>query len=287
VPKGQVVVPGELPEPLVYVVTPGFIRAMGIGLRGRDFTWADGQNSERVIIINASMARRFWPGEDPVNKILMRGDEQDRVIGVVDDVHEESVESTLGAQVYYPCTQQGPSRAQLVVRSSLPPSVLAPTILRALRELNPNQPASEFRPIRTIVDHAVSPRRFFMLLVAAFAGLGLLLATLGIYGVISYSVTRQRPEIGVRMALGATAGRVQRQVLANTLRLALAGIGVGTLIAIIVARAIASLLFATSPWDFPSYLGMALALLLVAVVSGYIPARRASSINPMEALRNN
>jgi len=287
VPKGQVFAPGELPEPLVYVVTPGFIRAMGIGLRGRDFTWADGQNSERVIIVNASMARRFWPGEDPVNKILMRGDEQDRVIGIVDDVHEESVESTLGAQVYYPCTQQGPSRAQLVVRSSLPPSVLAPTILRALRELNPNQPASEFRPIRTIVDHAVSPRRFFMLLVAAFAGLGLLLATLGIYGVISYSVTRQRPEIGVRMALGATAGRVQRQVLANTLRLALAGIGVGTLIAIIVARAIASLLFATSPWDFPSYLGMALALLLVAVVSGYIPARRASSINPMEALRNN
>jgi predicted lysophospholipase L1 biosynthesis ABC-type transport system permease subunit len=233
------------------------------------------------------MARRFWPGEDPVNKILMRGDEQDRVVGVVDDVHEESVESSLGAQVYYPCTQQGPSRAQLVVRSSLVPSVLAPTILRALRELNPSQSASEFRPIRTIVDRAVSPRRFFMLLVAAFAGLGLLLATLGIYGVISYSVTRQRPEIGVRMALGATAGRVQRQVLGNTLRLALAGIGVGTLIAFIVARAIASLLFATSPWDFPSYVGMALALLLVAVVSGYIPARRASSINPMEALRNN
>jgi len=287
VPKGKVFVPGELAEPLVYVVTPGFIRAMGIGLQGRDFTWADGPKSERVIIINASMARRFWPGEDPVGKILMRGDEQDRVVGVVDDVHEESLESSLGAQVYYPCTQQGPSRAQLVVRSSLPPSVLAPTLLRALRELNPNQSASEFRPVQTIVDRAVSPRRFFMLLVAAFAGLGLLLATLGIYGVISYSVTRQRPEIGVRMALGATAGRVQRQVLGNTLRLALAGIVIGTLIAFIVARAIASLLFATSPWDFPSYLGMALALLVVAVVSGYIPARRASSINPMEALRNN
>jgi len=287
VPKGRVFVPGELAEPLVYVVTPGFIRAMGIGLQGRDFTWADGPKSERVIIINASMARRFWPGEDPVGKILMRGDEQDRVVGVVDDVHEESLESSLGAQVYYPCTQQGPSRAQLVVRSSLPPSVLAPTLLRALRELNPNQSASEFRPVQTIVDRAVSPRRFFMLLVAAFAGLGLLLATLGIYGVISYSVTRQRPEIGVRMALGATAGRVQRQVLGNTLRLALAGIVIGTLIAFIVARAIASLLFATSPWDFPSYLGMALALLVVAVVSGYVPARRASSINPMEALRNN
>lgn len=286
-PKGKVYVPGELPEPLVYVVTPGFIRAMGMGLKGRDFTWADGPKSERVMIINASMARRFWPGEDPVNKILMRGDEQDRVVGVVDDVHEESVESSIGAQVYYPCTQQGPSRAQLVVRSSLPPAALGATVLRALRELNPNQPASEFRPIRTIVDHAVSPRRFFMLLVAAFAGLGLLLATLGIYGVISYSVTRQTSEIGVRMALGATAGRVQRQVLANALKLTAAGIAIGTLIAIVVARAIASLLFATSPWDFPSYLGMALELLLVALVSGYIPARRASGINPMEALRNN
>ena len=289
VPKGRVFAPGELPEPLVYVITPGFIRAMGMGFEGRDFTWADGPKSERVIIINASMARRFWPSEDPIGKILMRdgGDEQDRVVGVVDDVHEESVESTIGAQVYYPCTQQGPSRAQLVVRSSLPPAALASTILRALRELNPNQPASEFRPIRTIVDHAVSPRRFFMLLVAAFAGLGLLLATLGIYGVISYSVTRQTSEIGVRMALGATAGRVQRQVLANTLKLTAIGIAIGSVMAIVVARAIASLLFATSPWDFPSYVGMALALLLVALVSGYIPARRASLINPMQALRNN
>lgn len=287
VPKGRVFAPGELPEPLVYVVTPGFIRAMGIGLRGRDFTWADGSKSERVIIINTSMARRFWPGEDPVNKILMRGDEQDRVVGVVDDVHEESVESNLGAQVYYPCTQQGPSRAQLVVRSGLPPSVLAPSVLRALRELNPNQPAAELRPLRTVVDRAVSPRRFFMLLVAAFAGLGLVLATLGIYGVISYSVTRQTPEIGVRMALGATAGRVQRQVLGNTLRLAVSGIAIGTMIAVIGAKAVASLLYATSPWDFTSYLGMALALLLVAIASGYIPARRASSINPMTALRNN
>ena len=287
VPKGRVFAPGELPEPLVYVITPGFIHAMGMGLQGRDFTWADGPKSERVIIINASMARRFWPGENPVGKILMRGDEQDQVVGVVDDVHEESVESSLGAQVYYPCTQQGPSRAQLVVRSKLPSSALAPAVLRALRELNPNQPAAEFRPIRMIVDRAVSPRRFFMLLVAAFAGLGLLLATLGIYGVISYSVTRQIPEIGVRMALGATGGRVQRQVLSGTLKLTAIGIGVGALMAIVVGRAISSLLFAVSPWDFASYLGMALAMLLVAAASGYIPARRASAINPMVALRNN
>ena len=286
-PQGKTFAPGELPDPLVYVITPGFIRAMGIPLHGRDFTWADGPHSERVVLINASAARVYWPGEDAVGKILMRGNEEDHVVGVVDDVHEENVESGTGSQIYYPATQQGPSGAQLVVRTSLPPAALAASVLHALRELNPNQPAAEFRPIRTIVDRAVSPRRFFMLLVAAFAGLGLVLATLGIYGVISYSVTRQTPEIGIRMALGASTGRVQRQVLAGTLKLAFAGMVLGTLVAVAVAKVMASLLFATSPWDLPTYLGMALALLLVAAVSGYIPARRASSINPMEALRNN
>ena len=287
VPVGKVFRSGELPDPLVYVVTPGFIRAMGIRLRGRDFTWADGPHSQRVVLINASAARVYWPGEDAVDKILMRGKEEDRVIGVVEDVHEENVEAGSGSQIYYPVTQQEPAGAQLVVRTSLPPAALAATILHTLRELNPNQPAAEFRPIRSIVDRAVSPRRFFMLLVAAFAGLGLVLATLGIYGVISYGVTRQRPEIGIRMALGASTGHVQRQVLASTLRLAFAGMLLGTVAALAVAKVIASLLFATSPWDLPTYLGMAVALLPVAAISGYIPARRASSINPTEALRSN
>jgi putative ABC transport system permease protein len=287
VPQGKTFAPGELPDPLVYVITPGFMRAMGIRLHGRDFTWADGPRSEKVVLINESAARVYWPGEDAVGKILMRDKEEDHVVGVVDDVHEESVEGGTGSQIYYPAMQQGPAWAQLVVRTSLPPAALAASVLHALRELNPNQPAAEFRPIRTIVDRAVSPRRFFMILVAAFAGLGLVLATLGIYGVISYSVTRQRPEIGIRMALGATTARVQRQVLAGTLRLAFAGMALGTLGAFAVAKLIASLLFATSPWDVPTYLGTALALLLVAAVSGYIPARRASSINPMEALRSN
>ena len=168
VPKGKTFAPGELPEPLVYVITPGFIRAMGIRMHGRDFTWADGPHSERVVLINASAARLYWPGEDAVGKILMRGQEEDRVVGVVDDVHEETVEGGTGSQIYYPAMQQRPSSAQLVVRTSLPPSALAASVLRALRELNPNQPAAEFRPIQTIVDRAVSPRRFFMLLVAAF-----------------------------------------------------------------------------------------------------------------------
>ena len=284
-PQGKKFAPGELPNPLVYVITPGFFRAMGIKLHGRDFTWSDGPKSENVVVINASAAKIYWPGEDGVDKILMSGTNPLHVIGVVDDVHEENVESGTGAQIYYPAMQAGPNGEQLVIRTSLPPAALAGSVLRALRELNPRQPAAEFRPIRAIVDRAGSPRRFFMLLIAAFAGLGLLLAALGIYGVISYTVTRQRQEIGVRMALGAGAGRVRGAVLLSTLRLAAVGIVVGTLASFVSARLIATLLFATSTWDGVTYLGMVVTLIAVALISGYLPARRASRTNPMIALR--
>jgi predicted permease len=286
IPQGRTYLNGSVPSPLVYVITPGFVHAMGIRLHGRDFTWSDGPHSPKVVLINASAARFYWPNEDAVGKILMSGKTEFTVAGVVDDVHEDSLEGEPGWQVYYPATQSNPNGAQLVVRSSLPPSELAGTVLHALRELNPLQPSAEFRPIRTIVDRAGSPRRFFMLLVASFAGLGLLLAALGIYGVISYSVTRQKQEIGVRMALGATTGRIQRSVLTSTLRLALAGVAVGTIVALGFSRLISSLLFATSPWDGITYASMALALISVALISGYLPALRASRTNPMSALRS-
>ncbi len=284
-PQGKIFSPGQLPTPLVYVITPGFIRAMGIHLRGRDFAWSDTSHSQRVVLINASAARVYWPGDDPLGKILMRDKEADQVIGIVDDVHEENVEGPVGSQIYYPVTQQNPSGAQLVLRTSLPPGTLAAAVLHVLRELNPRQPAAEFRPVRTIVDRARSPRRFFTVLVAAFSGLGLLLAALGIYGVISYSVTRKTQEIGVRMALGASAGRVRREVLLGTLRLVVAGIVIGTAASLGSARLIASLLYGTSPWDAATYAGTVLLLMTVAVFSGYIPARRASGIEPMIALR--
>jgi predicted permease len=287
VPKGKTFAPGELPEPLVYVITPGFIRAMGIRMQGRDFTWADGPHSERVVLINASAARVYWPGEDAVGKILMRDQEEDHVVGVVDDVHEEKVEGGTGSQIYYPATQQGPSSAQLVVRTSLPPATLAASVLRALRELNPKQPAAEFQPIRTIVDRAVSPRRFFVLLVAAFAGLGLLLAGLGIYGVISYSVTQRTQEIGIRMALGATTAEVQLRVIGKTLRLTLIGIAAGSIASLVVARAIAALLFGTTPTDPVTFAAVILTLAMTAFFAGYLPGRKASHIDPMVALRNN
>ena len=292
-PKGVTPPKKQIDGPLVYVVTPGFLRAMGTRVRGRDFAWDDGPHGQQVVIINRSYARFLagltkWPNNDAVGQTLDNGTPGGlQVIGVADDVHEESTEGDTGWQIYYPQTQAQPSGAQLVVRSTVPPATLANSVLMALRSLNPHQPAAEFRPLQTFVDHANSPRRFFMLMVASFAGLGLLLAAIGIYGVISYTVTRQTQEIGIRMALGATMGRVQRQVLGGTLRLAVIGIALGAAVSLAAAKLISSLLFATSPWDGVTYVAVALALLAVAFVAGYLPARRASRIDPMVALRAN
>jgi predicted permease len=273
--------------PLVYVISPGYVRAMGTRLRGRDFTWADGPKSEQVVLINEGMAHFFWPNEDAVGKALINGDQTLQVVGVVDDVHEESVEGAGGWQIYYPMTQAGPNGAELVVRTTLDPASLAGSVMGALRELNPKQTAAEFRPIQALVSHAVSPRRFFMLLVGVFAGLGLLLASLGIYGVISYSVTQRTQEIGIRMALGSTQSGVLLSVLRNALTLVAVGICAGTLSSLLVSRAIAAMLFGTTPTDLVTFACMILVLGTVALVAGYLPARRASRINPMVALRNN
>ena len=289
--------PDKMPAgPLVYVVTPGYLRAMGTGMRGRDFTWSDGPHGEPVVVISQAYARfvasyAHWPNNDPVGQILATGNtgpgQQMRIVGVAADVHEESVEGETGWQIYYPMTQASPTSAELVLRTTLPPAELANNVLRTLRDINPKQPIAEFRPIQTLVDHANSPRRFFMLLVASFAGLGLLLAALGIYGVISYSVTQRTQEIGIRMALGASMANVQISVIAKTLRLALVGVAVGTIASLLLSKGIAALLLGTTLTDPITFAGMILLLGTVALVAGYLPARRASRINPMVALRNN
>jgi ABC-type antimicrobial peptide transport system permease subunit len=188
-------------------------------------------------------------------------------------------------QVYYPTTQQGPEGAELVIRSKVPPAQLASTVMHTLREINPGQAAVPLRPIQSLVDHAVSPRRFFMLLVGTFAALGLFLAALGIYGVISYSVTQQTLEIGIRMALGATMARVQFGVIFRTMRLALIGIAVGAVVSLAVTSLISAMLFNTAPTDPATFAIMVTLLTMVAILAGYIPARRASRVNPMVALR--
>jgi predicted permease len=281
--------PGDNKDAFVYIVTPGYFQTMGIHLRqGRDFTWADAPKTEQVIIINQAAARREWPNEDPIGKLARGiGDGDTRVIGVIDDVRESSAEAGSSPEVYVPVTQGESGKPEVVIRSKLPVEVLAPTVMQTLRSLNPGQAAAELRPIQSIVDHATSPRRFFAVLVGLFAGLGLVLASLGIYGVISYSVTQQTQEIGIRMALGATRERVQMSVISKTLRMALIGVVVGTVASYAVARAISSMLFGTKPTDPMTFAGMIVLLTVVAFVAGYLPARRASRIDPMVALRSN
>jgi predicted permease len=285
--KGKNYAPGELPGAFVYMVTPGYLRAMGMRLHGRDFTWSDRQKSEPVVILNKSAAQGIFLGEDAVGRMIFMNGLDRRVIGVIDDVHEANVEGKPGWQVYFSAMQEGPAGAELVLRTKLQPEALAASVMSKLRELNPSQPATEFRAVQTIVDHAVSPRRFFVMLVVSFAVFGVILAALGIYGVISYSVTQRTQEIGIRMALGASGRRVQLGVIGKTIRLACIGIAVGTVASIAVARAIAALLYGTVPTDPATFAGMIALLGLVAVIAGYLPARRASHIDPMVALRNN
>jgi len=286
--KGQTYPKDFLQGTFVYIVSPGYLKSIGMRLvAGRDISWSDGPKDQKVVIINQTVANKLWPGQDPVGRMASAGGADARVVGVVADVHESSAETAAGWQMYLPASQQGPEGANLVVRSQLPPETLAPAVMSTLRQINPNQPATEFKPIQGLVDHAVSPRRFFVLLVGIFAALGLILASLGIYGVISYSVTQRTQEIGIRMALGSSQLRVQLGVIWKTFRLALLGMAFGVVAALATAQLIATLLFGTQPTDPTTFVAMLLLLSAVALIAGYIPARRASKVNPMIALRNN
>jgi len=207
------------------------------------------------------------------------------VIGVVGDVRISSMESSPDAEIYLP-SFYGPEGAQLVVRSKLPPETLTAAVIPVLRRLNPAQPNNAFRPLQSLVDHSVSPRRFFVWFVSVFAAFGLALAALGIFGVISYSVTRRTHEIGIRMALGASPGQVQWGVITKTLRLALIGVAIGAIASFIVARWIASLLYHTEPTDPAAFAVTVFVLTAVAFLAGYLPSLRASHVEPVVALRH-
>jgi predicted permease len=285
--KGKSYPKGYSHDAFVYMISPGYLKAIGMRLHGRDFAWSDDKASQSVIVLNKAAAQGLWPNEDAVGRMAVLQGQDELVIGVIDDVHGTNIEGNPGWQMYLPLTQWGDDGNQLVVQSKLTPAQLAPGIMNALRQVDPGQPLTELRPMQSVVDHANSPRRFFAVLVGVFAGLGLLLASLGIYGVISYSVTRQTQEIGIRMALGATREHVQFGVISKTLRMALIGLAAGTIASFAVARAISSMLFGTQPSDPITFAGMIVLLIGVAFIAGYLPARRASRINPMTALRSN
>jgi predicted permease len=284
--KGQVYDKNNHPEAFIRVVTDGYIEALGIALKsGREFIQSDRESSEPVVMVNETLARTLWPGQDAVGKMVSQ-DGGRRVVGVVADVHHGGPESLSGSEMYMPMRQTGDYAAmRLVVQTTLPPDSLAAGIRTALRPIDPNLPVTEFQTLQGLVDRVMSPRRFLVLLLSGFAGFALLLASLGIYALISYSVNQRTKEIGIRMAMGASSWLVQRDVLSRTLRLALAGVILGTLGSFASSRWIESLLFGTTPTNPAVFSGVSLLLCAVALVAAYVPARRASRIDPMQALR--
>ena len=274
------------PEPFVRVVSDGYFEAAGIPLRlGRGFTERDRGSSERVVVVNETLARMLWPGQNPLGQMITT-DGGRRIVGVVADVRHEALEKAGGPEMYLPMRQTSDYAAmQLVVRTALPPDNLAPGIRAALRPLDPNLPVREFVTFQDLVDRAVSPRRFLVLLLAGFAGFALLLASLGIYAVISYSVNQRVQEIGIRMALGASATHLQSRILLHTLGLAALGLALGMAASRVLTGTLESLLFGVTRGDPVTFVGMGALLIAVAALAGYFPARRASRIDPMVALR--
>jgi predicted permease len=284
---GQVYERGHTPLALVRVVDDGYLGAMGIPiLAGRGFTPADNASAGPVIMINETLARTLWPGEDPVGRTVKTSRTERRVIGVVRGVRYFGLERDPGAEMYLPIRQTADfASVDLVVRGDLPPSDLVPALRAELRAVDPNLPAAEFRTMRQLVDRSVFPRRSVVLLLAGFAGFGLILASLGIYGVISYSVSQRRQEIGVRMALGASTLNVQARILKETGRLALAGMALGVSASWVTARALQGLLFGVIFSDPLTFAAVVALMAAVAGLAGYLPARRASRLNPLDALR--
>ncbi len=286
--KGEVYQRGEQPIAFPRMVDYGYIKTMRIPLvAGREFNEQDTAESEKVMIVNEQAARRLWPGKDPIGQIVLCSGAEWRVAGVVANVRHSSLEEESGLEMYIPVTQQRDWGAiDIVVRTKLPMESLAPAIRAALREADPNLPTGDFQTLGQIVDRAVSPRRFIVLLLGAFAVTALLLASLGIYGVVSYSVNQRTQEIGIRMALGASAASVRWDVITRTLLLAFLGVAIGVVGSFALARLMSSLLYGVTPSDPPTFGAMVVLLALIAVLAGYLPARRASRIAPMSVLRS-
>ncbi len=265
-----------------------YLGAAGISLKsGRDFTEKDTPASDPVVLINETLARKLWPGESALGRLLDAGPGRARrVVGIVRDVRHVALEQESGAEMYFSIRQVPDySSLNLVVRSTLSGGALTSSVRRVLLPLDPGMANEHFHTLQQLVDRAVSPRRSIVLLLSGFSVFALILASLGIYAVISYSVEQRTPEIGIRMALGASPGLLQKDILLQTLGLAEIGLLAGTILSAFVTRSLGALLFGVTPTDPVTFVVMLTVLTIVAAAAGYLPARRASKIDPMSALR--
>jgi putative ABC transport system permease protein len=283
--KGETYPNGQIPIAFPRIIDHGYLKTMRIPLRaGRDFTAHDTAESEKALIVNETMARRLWPGRDAVGQIALLGSEW-RVVGVAGNVRHSALEQEAGLEMYLPITQSGSGSVELVVRAKLSPEALAPSVRAALNKVDPRLPTSEFQMLGQLVDQAASPKRLETLLLGGFSLLALTLAALGIYGVISYSVTQRTHELGIRVALGARAADVFKLVIGQGMLPVVIGLALGLAAAAALTRLMAGLLFGVSATDPATFAGIALLLIAVALLACYIPARRAAKVDPMIALR--
>ncbi len=297
--EGRPLGPGDPgPHGDVRYVTPGYFTALGIPVRkGRIFTDDDRMGSLPVAVIDENLAREYWADQDPIGKRLQRNgsDQWSTIVGVVGHIRSNQLageeSSSSGSRIatkgvyYFPIYQTQAPNGFLIGRSDSNPAALAGIFRESVRDEDANQPISDVKTMDARIIESLGPQRFAANLLAVFAALAILLAAVGLYGLISYSVTQRTNEFGIRMALGARSSDVIRLILIQGARLAIAGAGAGVLVGLILMHTMERLLYGVSPADPLSFVGAAILLIVVALLACYVPARRAVSVDPMEALR--
>ncbi len=286
--EGRQPPPTEDPLADVRIVAPSYFETMRIALlEGRflDVRDTDGQGTQRTSVINQTMARRYFPDRSPIGQTIVNPHGKSVVVGVVADVRNRGLASEAKKQVYLPLRQSPTAGMALVARTDGNPATFGGEIRRAVRAVDAEQPIYDLSTMDQILARAVFLPRLSTTLLAAFAGAALLLAVLGIYGVLSYSVSQRTREIGLRMALGATSGRTVGLVARNSLLMVGVGIAAGLVVAVMLARSLGGMLYDVSPFDVPSFAVAALVLVVAGLAAALLPARRATRVDPMVALR--
>jgi putative ABC transport system permease protein len=281
--------PSDLPNTNYYSVTPDYFRAMGIRLiRGRGFNAHDDSRAPRVAIINETLARQFFPNEDPIGKRILVTNGPDvwrQIVGIVADIKQYGVDKETTCQVYDPFAQSPFQSLNVVLRTADPPAALGSLLRPAVYAVDKDQPIGTIQPLEEILGATVAKQRFAMLLLIVFSVVALVIAAVGIYGVMAYSVVQRTGEFGIRMALGAQRGDVLRLVLAHGGRLVGAGLLIGLGVTLATSRVMDSMLFQTNAHDPVTFSLTTLLLAAVALAACLLPARRATRVNPIEALR--
>jgi putative ABC transport system permease protein len=284
--------PDRVPIVITRVVSPGYFKTMTIPLlEGRVFTEGDKADSPPAVVISETTARRFWPGENALGKHIKVGRSTSpqpwlTVVGVVKDVRQFELIIEPKPQMYLAYQQADFFEPRsLIIRTNFDPLSLAGTVRQTVWEIDKDQPVSDISSMEEVVSDSVARQRFSMLLLGVFAGLALVLAAVGIYSVMSYSVAQRTREIGIRMALGAQRSDVLKMTIGHGLRLVLTGVAIGLATAFVLTRVMSSLLFGVSPTDPLTFISISLVLVSVAVLASYIPAVRATRVDPMFALR--